>query len=230
MSPAPLTPEQISIEVTSASRRVTGLYLRPDNADALFIFGHGAGAGMTHPFMDSMAHRLARCGIATLRYQFPYMEHGGKRPDARPLLLQTVRSAVEAGRTLRDSLPLFAGGKSMGGRMASLAAAERQLPGVEGIVFLGFPLHPPGSPSSERARHLKDVEVPMLFLQGDRDKLGDLTLLKPAIRKLGKRATLRVIEGADHSFHVLRSTGKDDDEILAVLCDHTLRLISEVLR
>jgi len=223
-------PKAIPIELPKYSRRVSGLFLRPDHTDVLFVFGHGAGAGMSHSFMESVSQKLAKRGVATLRYQFPYMEQGEKRPDARPVLLATVRSAVEAAHALDDSLPLFAGGKSMGGRMTSLAASEEPLPGVTGIIFLGFPLHPPGPPSSERAHHLKAVDVPMLFLQGTRDKLADLGLLKPVVEQLGALATMNVIEGADHSFHVLRSTGKSDDEVLEEVSDIVRRWTSEVIQ
>ena len=223
-------PKKVFVEVPEYSRRVSGLYLRPDNADVLFVFGHGAGAGMGHPFMESMSHKLAKRGIATLRYQFPYMEQGGKRPDAKPVLLATVRSAVEAARALDNTLPMLAGGKSMGGRMTSMSAAEKPLLGVEGIIFLGFPLHPPGPPSSERAHHLKAVDVPLLFLQGTRDKLADLKLLEPVVGKLGALATIHIVAGADHSFHVLRSLGKSDDEVLDSLSDIIRRWALKVVQ
>jgi predicted alpha/beta-hydrolase family hydrolase len=184
-------------------------------ATALLVLGHGAGAGMRHAFMEGLTERLVAAGIATLRYQFPYMEQGRRRPDPRKVLLATVRAAVEAGRDLAGDLPLLAGGKSMGGRMTSLAAAETPLPDVRGIAFVGFPLHGAGKPpSTERATHLKRVTVPLLFLQGTRDKLADLDLLRPMADELGDAATVHVIEDADHSFHVLKRTGRSDDDVL----------------
>jgi uncharacterized protein len=169
---------------------------------------------MRHPFMDSIARRLAEEDIATLRYQFPYRERGSRRPDPKPILFHTVYAAVEMANRLAEGLPVLAGGKSMGGRMTSMAAAEHPLEGVRGIVFVGFPLHPPGKPSTERAGHLYDVSHPMLFLQGTRDTLADLTLLRPVCERLGTRARLHVENGADHSFHVLKSSGTTDAEVL----------------
>jgi hypothetical protein len=191
---------------------------------------HGAGAGMAHPFMERVAAELGERGIATLRYQFPYMEQGGKRPDPPKLAQATVRAAVAAAGKLRPALALVAGGKSFGGRMTSQAQAASPLPGVQGLVFLGFPLHPAGRPSDERAKHLLDVQVPMLFLQGTRDALADLTLLAPVTQRLGQRASLRLVNDADHSFHVpARSGRKDADvrrEMLDALAAWTLSVIS----
>jgi hypothetical protein len=169
---------------------------------------------MRHPFMESLARRLAAHGIGTLRYQFPYTEQGSRRPDPEPLLTATVRAAVVAGREVAGDLPLLAGGKSMGGRMTSRAAAAEPLIGVRGLVFVGFPLHPAGRPGVTRAEHLSRVTVPMLFLQGTRDTLADLTLLEPIVGRLGSRATMRVIADADHGFHVLKRSGRTDDEVL----------------
>ena len=190
---------------------------------ACTVLAHGAGAGMTHPFMAAIANGLAERGIATLRYQFPYMEQGSKRPDSPKLAHATVRAAViEASRLVPD-LALFAGGKSFGGRMTSQAQAESPLPGVRGLLFLGFPLHPPGQPSDERAKHLFDVQIPMLFLQGTRDEFASLPLLEPLCERLGARATLKLFQDADHSFHVLARTGRKDaevrDELLDALAD-----------
>jgi predicted alpha/beta-hydrolase family hydrolase len=176
---------------------------------------HGAGAGMAHPFMTAVANALAERGIATLRYQFPYMELGSKRPDAPKLAQATVRAAVTEAARLLPALPLFAGGKSFGGRMTSQAQAASPLPGVRGLVFLGFPLHPAGRPSDERAAHLFDVQVPMLFLQGTRDQLADLSLLQTLVGKLGTRSTLKLFRDADHSFHVPARSGRKDSEIIA---------------
>ena len=188
--------------------------MRPREASRLLVFGHGAGAGIRHRFMEAISARLAAAGIATFRYQFPYMEAGSRRPDQRATLLATVRAAVDAAHGAAPDLPLLAGGKSMGGRMTSLAAAEAALPGVRGFVFFGFPLHPAGRPSTERADHLERVDLPMLFLQGERDQLAGLDLLRPICGALGARATLHVIPVADHGFHVLKSSGRSDAEVL----------------
>jgi predicted alpha/beta-hydrolase family hydrolase len=206
----------------SPGNRVSALLLRPEGARLLYVFGHGAGAGMQHRFMDAASVHLAEHRIATLRYQFPYMEAGSRRPDSRGTLLSTVRAAVAAAAEASPHLPLIAGGKSMGGRMTSLAAAEAPLPGVRGLIFFGFPLHPAGRPSIERA-DLAKVGVPMLFLQGDRDKLAELDLLRPICARLGNRTTLHVVPGADHSFHMLKRSGRTDDEVL----DELARTVAE---
>ena len=198
---------------------VPALLLAPARPAAFYVLAHGAGAGMRHAFMEAIAQRLAARGIATLRYQFPYMERKSRRIDPEPLLLATVRAAVVSGREAAGGLPLLAGGKSMGGRMTSRAAAAAALDGVSGLVFLGFPLHPAGQPGVSRADHLAKVEAPMLFLQGTRDTLADLELLRPVIERLGERATLEVIEHADHSFHVLKRSGRTDDQVLDELAD-----------
>jgi predicted alpha/beta-hydrolase family hydrolase len=179
----------------------------------MFLFAHGAGADMRHSFMENTAQELASHGVATLRYQFPYTEKGSKRPDPKPVLLAAVRSAIEFANDVSNGLPLFAGGKSMGGRMTSLAASEEPLPNVSGIIFFGFPLHPAGEPSITRAKHLFNVKIPMLFLQGTRDALADLSVLKPICKKLGKRTTLHVIDGADHSFHLSKKSGRSDLDV-----------------
>ena len=194
--------------------QVSSLLMAPQSIRALYVFAHGAGAGMRHSFMESMAHRLATRGIGTLRYQFPYTEQGGRRPDPEPVLLATVRAAVAAGREEAAGLPLLAGGKSMGGRMTSRAAAVAPLLGVAGLVFLGFPLHPTGQPGTSRADHLARVDLPMLFLQGTRDTLAEHTLLTPIVERLGERATLCVVEHADHMFHVLKRSGRTDEQVL----------------
>lgn len=201
------------------SRRVSALLEAPGDARACLVLAHGAGAGMTHPFMADVARELAERGIATLRYQFPYMEQGSKRPDTPAVAQATVRAAVaEAARRL-PGLPLFAGGKSFGGRMASQAQAAQPLPGVQGLVFFGFPLHPAGKPDDTRAKHLADVKVPMLFLQGTRDALADLTLLRPVVERLGARARLEVLEDADHSFHARARSGRSDAQLRAAMLD-----------
>lgn len=208
----------IDIDV-GQSHRVSGLWLAPEPSRATYVFAHGAGAGMRHAFMEAAALGLAERGIATLRYQFPYMERGSRRPDAPPLAQATVRAAVEVAVRRAPSLPLFAGGKSFGGRMTSQAQAAAPIPGVRGLVFLGFPLHAAGEPSDARAAHLSDVHVPMLFLQGTRDDLADLSLLQPLITRLGERATLHAVADADHSFHVPAKSGRKDPQVLAEVLD-----------
>ncbi len=210
---------ELTIHVGDRSGDVSAVLQRPDGARALFVFAHGAGAGMRHAFMEAMSGALVERGIATLRYAFPYTEAGKRRPDPRPVLLATVRAAVREARELAGGLPLLAGGKSMGGRMTSLAASEAPLEGVRGLAFVGFPLHSAGKPGDERAAHLEQVDLPMLFLQGTRDKLADLTLLEPVVAKLGARATLHRVEGADHGFHVLKRSGRTDEEVLAELAE-----------
>jgi len=199
--------------------RVSGLLQAPANAHACYVFAHGAGAGMTHPFMERIAGALAERGIATLRYQFPYMEQRSKRPDPPRVAHAAVRAAVAAASRHLPGIALFAGGKSFGGRMTSQAQAGTPLPDVRGLVFLGFPLHPAGRPSIERAEHLFDVRIPMLFLQGTRDALADLSLLGPLLARLGPRAKLEVFEEADHSFHVPAKGGRRDAEVMAALAD-----------
>src|SRR6202162_3964855 len=196
---------------------LSALLLLPAHATSLLVLAHGAGAGMNHTFMSAIAHQLAEDNVATFRYQFPYMEQRRGVPDKQPLLTATVAAAVATAAQLAPGLPLFAGGKSMGGRMTSLAASEQKLGAVRGLIFFGFPLHPPKRPSIKRAPHLQLVKQPMLFLQGTRDDLADLTLLRPICESLGPQTRLHIIEGADHSFHVLKRSGKTDPEVLAEL-------------
>lgn len=210
---------ELRFVASQSSGEVSALLERPRGADALLVLAHGAGAGMRHPFMEAICEQLAARRLATFRYQFPYMEQGRRSPSPRGVLLATVRAAVAAAAKEAGGLPLLAGGKSMGGRMTSLAASEEPLPGVRGLVFLGFPLHAAGRPSGERGDHLAGVTVPMLFLQGTRDKLAELSLLEPLCRELGRRATLHVVEGGDHSFRVLKRSGRSDDEALDELAD-----------
>lgn len=215
---------QLSINVRGAGT-VSAVVRAPPDADALLVLAHGAGAGMEHPFMETTAGALADRGVATLRFQFPYMEAGKRRPDRPAVATAAVRAAVEAARAEatelaavrgRDRpLSLFAGGKSFGGRMTSTAAASAPLPGVAGLVFLGFPLHPASRPGTDRADHLADVTVPMLFVQGTRDRLAELDLLRPVVRDLGDRATLHVVEGGDHGFKVLGRSGRTEGEVMA---------------
>ena len=223
-----MTGQALRIRVGERVGDVSGLLEVPDAARALLVFGHGAGAGMTHPFMEAAAAALAGEGIGTLRYQFPYFERGGRRPDPRPVLLATVRAAAEAAERAAGALPLFVGGKSMGGRMSSLAAAEGSLPEVRGLVFFGFPLHAAGKPSAERGEHLRETACPLLFLQGTRDRLADLSLLRPLCGELGDRATLHVVDDADHSFHMTKRSGRTDDEVLAELAGVTARFVARV--
>lgn len=201
---------------------VGGILMRPDRATALLVFGHGAGAGMRHVFMEAAAAELAGQGVATLRYNFPYMEAGRRAPDRAPKLIATVRAAVEAAGGLADGLPVIAGGKSMGGRMTSMAAAMQALPNVRGLVFFGFPLHGIGKPpSADRGTHLADVRLPMLFLQGTRDKLADLGLLRPLLDELRPAPRLLVVDGADHGFHMLKRSGRTDGDVIAELATAT---------
>jgi len=203
-----------AVGITISGRQtVSGLLQSGSNPRCVYVAAHGAGAGMTHPFLTQMAHGLFDRGIGTLRYQFPYMEKGSKRPDAPAVAHATVQAAVAEAARILPAAALFAGGKSFGGRMTSQAQAESPMPGVLGLIFLGFPLHPPGRPSGDRAEHLLEVKVPMLFLQGSRDEFASLDLLEPLIRRLGSRATLRLFPEADHSFHVPKRSGRTDEEI-----------------
>lgn len=198
---------------------VSGLLLQPPSARALLALGPGAGAGMQHRFLTGVATRLAARRVATLRFQFPYMERGARRPDPAPVLLATVRVALAAAEERANGLPLFAGGKSMGGRMTSLALAERPHPGIRGLVFFGFPLHAPGRRDASRAAHLAALGLPMLFLQGTRDHLADRALIGALVADLGPAASLHLIEGADHGFHMLKRSGRSDEEVLDELAD-----------
>ncbi len=210
--------QKLSVE-TGKAGSVSALLTRPAQARTCFVFAHGAGAGMTHSFMEAFAAGLCERGIATLRYQFPYMEKGSKRPDPPELAQATVRAAVAEAARRCPGLPLIAGGKSFGGRMTSQAQASSPLAGVRGLAFAGFPLHPAGKPSIDRAKHLADVHVPMLFLQGTRDALAEEALIEAVVKRLGPSATLHFVDGADHSFHVLARSGRNDREVLAEILD-----------
>ena len=212
--------ELLQFQVEGAAE-VSALLLRPKNPCWLLVLAHGAGAGMTHPFMENLSNELSAAGFATFRYQFPYMEQHRRAPDPPSILAATVAAAVHAAKEAAPGLPLLAGGKSMGGRMTSQAAAQYPLDGVKGLVFFGFPLHPPDRPGTKRAEHLAKVTIPMLFLQGTRDTFADLNLLRPICAKLGERATLHIIESADHSFHVLKSSKRTDADILRELAETT---------
>jgi len=208
---------ELRFGVAETSGEVSALLVRPPDARLLYVLAHGAGAGMRHSFLESIAQRLAERGIATLRYQFPYMERRAGRPDPPAVAAATVRTAVVEAARNAPGLPLVAGGKSFGGRMTSTAQAEAPLPGVRGLVFLGFPLHPPGRTGDSRAEHLAQVEIPMLFLQGDRDQFADLKFLEPVVKRLGDRATLHLVEGGDHSFRVPKRSGKTAEDVMTEL-------------
>jgi uncharacterized protein len=205
---------ELSFVAAPGAGEVSAILDRPETARGLLVLAHGAGAGMRHPFMNDIVRRLGERGVAIFRYQFPYMERRAGRPDPQPVLLECVRSAVAAAHEAAGDLPMIAGGKSMGGRMTSNAAAEGPLPGVRGVAFFGFPLHPPGAPGTSRADHLDRVKVPMLFLQGTRDTFAGLDLLRPVVERLGSRATLHVIDGTDHSFGVPKRTGRTNADVL----------------
>jgi uncharacterized protein len=211
-------PQPLSIAVDE-KRRISGLLQVPCAARVCYVLAHGAGAGMSHPFVAAVAEGLAERDIATLRYQFPYTEEGSKRPDTPKVAQATVRAAVAEASRLLPRLPIVAGGKSFGGRMTSQAQAASPLPGVQGLVFLGFPLHPPGHPSDERGAHLFEIKVPMLFLQGTRDALAATQLMEAVVQRLGDRATLRLFQDADHSFHVPARTGREDAEVRSEMLD-----------
>ncbi|CAN5268081.1 alpha/beta hydrolase [soil metagenome] len=210
-------------------RRVSGLLMLPGDAMALYVVAHGAGAGMAHPFLETMARALAERKVGTLRFQFPYMEAGSRRPDTPAVAHAAVRAAVRSAAEAAPGLPLVAGGKSFGGRMTSQAQAIEPLPGVRGLAFLGFPLHPPGKAGIERAEHLSEVHIPMLFLQGTRDEFAELTLLRPLAKRLGKRTTLHLIDDANHSFKVPAKTGRKDAEVRSELADTVAGWTAQVI-
>ena len=211
--------QALKLGIPVGGERVSGLLLRPDGARALYLFAHGAGVGMTHPSMEANARGLADRGIATLRYQFPYMEKGSRRPDLPRIAHAAVRAAAAEAARVAPDLPLFAGGRSFGGRMTSQAQADEPLPGVRGLAFVGFPLHPAGKPGIERAEHLSRVQIPMLFVSGARDSLAEMDLLEPVVAGLGERATLHVIADADHSLKVPVKSGRTPAEAEAEALD-----------
>ena len=216
------------VGIKFGGRRVSGVFIRPDEAKALFVFAHGAGVGMNHPSMERGARGLAERGIATLRYQFPYMENGGGRPDPPQLAQATVRAAVAGASDLAPDLPLFGGGRSYGGRMTSQAQAIAPLTGVRGLAFLGFPLHPAGKAGIERADHLKQVQVPMLFVSGSRDALAELVLLKPMVDGLGGQATLHLVDGADHGLRVPAKSGRTPEQAQGEALDALTEWMTEL--
>jgi len=226
---------RITIQLDGRDTEVSGVFHRPADARSLYVLAHGAGANMEHAFMSEVAVRLYTDGIATLRYNFPYMEAAGQtgrraRPDSPALLTATVRAAVTRAAKLAKDLPLVAGGKSMGGRMTSQAQAAEPLPGVKGLAFLGFPLHAPGREGTSRAAHLDNVMIPMLFLQGTRDALADLDLMRDVCGALGRRAKLAVIDGADHSFKVLKRSGRTPEDVMDEIVSTTGRFVGRVTR
>lgn len=227
MPKSPTAAQRVKFKVEGHGN-VSGILLKPRGAATCYVFAHGAGAGMTHPFMEAVAHELAARGMATFRYQFPYMEKKSRRPDTPKVAEAAVRAAVQEAVRLAPGMPLIAGGKSFGGRMTSQAQAAAPLPGVRGLAFLGFPLHPAGKPSGARGEHLAAVRVPMLFLQGTRDKLAALSLLRPLCARLG--ATLIEAADADHSFHVPAKTGKKDADVRAEIEDALVAWAARLLR
>ena len=212
------------------TREASALLVQPAEARWMLVLAHGAGAGMSNKFLENLAADLPEEGIATLRYQFPYMEERRRVPDRPELLTATVREAVRAAAEAAPKLPLLAGGKSMGGRMTSQAAALGLLPGVKGIVFFGFPLHPPNKPGTSRGDHLAKVQIPMLFLQGSKDAFAELQLLQPVVAKLGSRATLHLIDAADHSFHLPKSSGRTDADVLRELAQTTAAWADKIIK
>ncbi|MFV1980447.1 MAG: alpha/beta family hydrolase [Rhodothermia bacterium] len=205
---------QVMFAATRSVVEVSGILLRPDNAEWMYVLAHGAGAGMLHPFLRTISEGLAELGVATFRFQFPYMEQGRKPPNRPQILTKTIRSAVRTAAELAPGLRIIAGGRSMGGRMTSIACSENPIEDVEGLAFLGFPLHAPGRESAERGGHLRGVGIPMLFLQGTRDKLANLDLLQPLCDSLEARATLHILDGGDHSFKPLKKSGRNHEELM----------------
>jgi predicted alpha/beta-hydrolase family hydrolase len=220
--------QHVSIRL-GEGQQVSGLLLRPDRPKACLVLAHGAGAGMTHPFMAAAAVGLYQRGAATLRYQFPYMERGSRRPDRPELAHTAVRAAVSEANARLPDVALFAGGKSFGGRMTSQAQARAPLPHVRGIVLLGFPLHPAKRPSTARARHLFDVRIPMLFLQGTRDALADSDLIGQVAAQLGERASIGMFPDADHSYHVPVRSGRTDAQVLADVLDALVGWVARIV-
>jgi predicted alpha/beta-hydrolase family hydrolase len=223
----------LRLEISDPIGEVSAFLLRPPDAWLLYVLAHGAGAGMRHPFLETISAALAARGVATFRYQFPYMEAGRGRPDVPAVLEATVRAAISKASEIVPELPVIAGGKSLGGRMSSGAAAAEPLERVKGLAFLGFPLHPPGQPGTRRANHLERVDIPMLFLQGTRDAFARLDLITGVCRSLGPRATLHVVDGADHSFGVLKRTGRTPDQVLdqltATIADWARALVRDAV-
>lgn len=224
------TVRELEFKVEPAVGRVSAIVIEPEDARWLYILAHGAGAGMRHPFMEKISHALAARGVATFRYQFPYMEAGTKRTDSPPVCEATVLCAVHEASKEAPGIPLIAGGKSFGGRMTAYTASDKWLPGVRGLAFLGFPLHAPRKPAITRAKYLDAVQLPMLFLQGSRDDFADLPLLREVLERLGDRARLHVVEGGDHSFGVLKRSGRAEADVLDELARALDEWASDMLR
>ncbi|MEO8665229.1 MAG: alpha/beta family hydrolase [Ignavibacteria bacterium] len=222
------TKKSLRINVSKTIGDVSAIFYSPAKAKYILVFAHGAGAGMNNKFMEQVSVDLAELGIATLRFNFPYMENGKKVPDRKPVCIETISAAVQKASKLCPKIPVFAGGKSFGGRMTSTSASEDALPAIKGIIFFGFPLHAPGKPSNDRAEHLYKVNVPMLFLQGTRDALASLELLKPVIKKIGKKAELFIVDGADHSFHVSKDFKMKDSDAIAMICNEVKNWMEKV--
>jgi len=218
-----LIKKPVKIKVSDKIGDVSGLFYSPGEPKSITVFAHGAGAGMKAKFMEAVSLALANRNIATLRFNFPYIENGKKIPDPKPVATAAVAAAVQKAVKLCPNVPVFGSGKSFGGRMTSTAASEGMVPELKGIIFFGFPLHAPGKPSNERAEHLYKVNIPMLFLQGTRDALANMDLLKPVIKKIGKKAELFIIEGADHSFHLTKEYKMKDSEAMEIMCDEVNR-------
>lgn len=212
-----ITVRELKVKVDPVLSTVSALLMEPENPRWLYVLAHGAGAGMRHPFLERVSRALAERGVATLRYQFPYMESGLRYTDSPPVCEATVVCAAHAAVQAAPGIPLIAGGKSFGGRMTAYTASDKWLPGVRGLAFLGFPLHAPGKPGITRAKHLDAVQLPMLFLQGSRDTFADLALLRQVLDRLGKRASLHVVDGGDHSFGTLKRSGRGEADVLAEL-------------
>lgn len=224
-----LTQKSLRIKVSESIGDVSALFYLPKDAQFVLLFAHGAGAGMKNKFMEQVSISLAEKNIATIRFNFPYMEIGKKVPDKKSVCVETIKAAAEKSSKLCPKIPLFAGGKSFGGRITSTAASEGNLPDVKGIVFFGFPLHAPGKPANERAEHLYKVNIPMLFLQGTRDALASLDLLKPVLKKIGKKAELFIVDGADHSFHVPKENKLKDSEVIELICTEIKKWFNSII-
>lgn len=221
--------KDLKFRASKNSGEVSAILMLPDPVRWLFVLAHGAGAGMRHQFMENIALKYADRNVGTFRFNFPYMEMGRKVPSSASIAQDTIRSAVNKAISETGQVPIFAGGKSYGGRMTSMAAAEKPLPEVEGLIFLGFPWHQMGKPSVDRVAHLIHVDLPMLFLQGSKDKLAEISLVKPLVRKLGKKATMHVVEHGDHSFHTPKKAGKSENEIWDELCDISVHWAESIL-
>lgn len=220
--------KSLKIKISDSIGEISVLNYKPGKTDYVLVFAHGAGAGMKNKFMEQVSLSLAGKNIATLRFNFPYMEQGKKVPDRKPVCVDTISAVVKKAAAMYKGIPVFAGGKSFGGRMTSTAASENKIPDVKGIVFLGFPLHAPGKASNERAEHLYNVNIPMLFLQGSRDALASLDFLKPVCKKLGKKAELFIVDGGDHSFHVPKEKKMKDGDVIELICSEVKKWFDSI--